>query len=180
MAKMTFVAQFGDQEHLLQVDDGDRDDGRYTVWLHDRSYSVDARSLPSEIISVLVDNKSYDVDIDNTNYTHHPLDGSVSVRVRGRVMRMQMLEARRHRLKQMQETLLQGEATCSIVSPMPGKVVRLLVATNDTVKTGQALVVVEAMKMENELRATRAGKVKRIAAKPGQSVQAEQLLIELE
>ncbi|MEM7588733.1 MAG: biotin/lipoyl-containing protein [Myxococcota bacterium] len=180
MAKMTFMAQLGSKEHLLQVDDGDRDDGCYTVSLHGKTYTIDARSMPSEIVSVLVDNKSYDVDIDDTNYTRNPLNGSVSVRVRGRVMRMQMLEIRRHRLKQMQETLFQGEATCHIVSPMPGKVIRLLVTAGEAVQPGQALAVVEAMKMENELRATRAGKVKRVVAKQGQSVQADQLLIELE
>lgn len=180
MAKMTFVAQLGGKEHVLQVDDGDRDDGRYTVWLHDKAYTIDARSMPAEIVSVLVNNKSYDVDIDDTSDARHPLNGSVSVRVRGRVMRMQMLEERRHRLKQMQETLFQGAATCSIVSPMPGKVVRLLVRQHDPVTSGQAVVVVEAMKMENELRATRAGKVKRIAVQQGQSVQADQLLVELE
>ena len=180
MTKMTFVAQLDGAQHLLQVDDGDRDDGRYTIRLHDKSYSIDARSMPSEIVSVLVDNKSYDVDIDDTNYTRQALNGSVSVRVRGWVMRMQMLEMRRHRLKQMQEAMFQGEASCNVVSPMAGKVVRLLVNHNEAVQSGQPLIVVEAMKMENELRATCAATVKRIAVKQGQSVQADQLLIELD
>jgi biotin carboxyl carrier protein len=63
------------------------------------------------------------------------------------------------------------------MAPMPGKVVRLLVKAGDTVAGRQPVVVVEAMKMENELRASRDGTVTEIHAREGMSVDAGTLLI---
>lgn len=68
----------------------------------------------------------------------------------------------------------------AIKSPMPGKVVKVLVAPGDAVKAGQGVVVVEAMKMENELRAPRDGKVQAVSAREGQAVEAGQTLATLE
>src|SRR5205823_13104484 len=64
-----------------------------------------------------------------------------------------------------------------VVAPMPGKVVRVLVHNGQTVVTRQPIVVVEAMKMENELRAGRDGTVAEIHAQEGQSVDAGALLV---
>ena len=63
---------------------------------------------------------------------------------------------------------------------MPGKVVRLLVGVGDEVEQGQGVIVVEAMKMENEIAATRAGRVRSFAVETGQTVEsgAELLVIE--
>ena len=65
-------------------------------------------------------------------------------------------------------------------APMPGLIVRVNVAAGDEVQAGQGLVVMEAMKMENELRATTAGRVKRVAISAGQAVEKGALLVELE
>ena len=67
-----------------------------------------------------------------------------------------------------------------ITAPMPGKVVRLLVKAGDDVKARQGLVVVEAMKMENELRAARDGRVREVLVTEGQSVDAGALLVVIE
>jgi biotin carboxyl carrier protein len=67
-----------------------------------------------------------------------------------------------------------------VVAPMPGRVVRVLVAVGDEVQARQGLVVVEAMKMENELGSTRAGRVVEIGVAEGQSVEAGRLLVRLE
>ncbi|HEY2744162.1 MAG TPA: biotin/lipoyl-containing protein, partial [Polyangia bacterium] len=71
-------------------------------------------------------------------------------------------------------------AASSIQSPMPGKIVKVLVAVGDEVKSGQGVVVVEAMKMENELKSPKDGKVKAVAVKEGQPVEAGQTLVTLE
>lgn len=65
-------------------------------------------------------------------------------------------------------------------APMPGLIVRIHVQVGDQVQAGQGLVVMEAMKMENELRATAAGRVKSIVAATGTAVEKGALLIELE
>jgi biotin carboxyl carrier protein len=67
-----------------------------------------------------------------------------------------------------------------VVAPMPGKVVRVLVAPGQRVEPRQGLVVVEAMKMENELRATRAGEVVAVSVAEGQSVDAGAVLVVVE
>ena len=72
-----------------------------------------------------------------------------------------------------------GNSAQRIVAPMPGKVIRVLVAVGDEVAVRQPLVVVEAMKMENELRAGRGGHVTAIHVREGGSVDAGALLIEL-
>ena len=71
---------------------------------------------------------------------------------------------------------LHGHGQVTIVAPMPGRVVRVLVAAGDPVDVRQPVVVVEAMKMENELRAPRAGHVREIAVAPGTSVEAGRVL----
>lgn len=67
-----------------------------------------------------------------------------------------------------------------ISAPMPGKLVRVLVAVGDVVEEGQGLVVVEAMKMQNEMKAPKDGTVVAVAAKEGASVAAGQVLVTLE
>jgi biotin carboxyl carrier protein len=64
-----------------------------------------------------------------------------------------------------------------VVAPMPGKVIKVLVRPGDTVVPRQGLVVVEAMKMENELTAQKAGTVTEVAVTEGSSVEAGRLLV---
>ena len=66
-----------------------------------------------------------------------------------------------------------------VVAPMPGLIVRVTVAPGDSVQAGQGLVVMEAMKMENELRASAAGIVKAVHATPGKAVEKGTILVEL-
>jgi biotin carboxyl carrier protein len=68
----------------------------------------------------------------------------------------------------------------SIVSPMPGRIVKVLVRAGETVAAQQGLIVVEAMKMENELRAPRAGRVTSVKVGEGTSVERGAVLIVME
>ena len=67
-----------------------------------------------------------------------------------------------------------------LVAPMPGMIVRVNVGDGDAVQAGQGLVVMEAMKMENELRATASGTVRRVLVQPGTAVEKGALLLEME
>jgi biotin carboxyl carrier protein len=71
-----------------------------------------------------------------------------------------------------------GEQT--VTAPMPGRVVRVLVGTGDDVAAGQPVVVIEAMKMENELRSPKPGRVKEVTVTPGMSVDAGKVLVTIE
>jgi biotin carboxyl carrier protein len=72
----------------------------------------------------------------------------------------------------------QGEQ--KIAAPMPGRVVRILVAPGEEVEARQPVVVIEAMKMENELRSPVAGRVREVSAAPGASVEAGRVLVVIE
>lgn len=73
-----------------------------------------------------------------------------------------------------------SQADGGLEAPMPGVVTRVLAAAGDAVKKGQALVALEAMKMEHLIRAPRTGRVKRVNAKVGEMVQGGTALVELE
>ena len=73
-----------------------------------------------------------------------------------------------------------GTGRRSIVSPMPGRIVKVLVKIGDVVVAHQGLVVVEAMKMENELKAPQAGRVTAVKVADGMSVEANAVLVTLE
>jgi len=170
--KMSFSATMDGKEHTVEVQkDADRP-GVYHMTLDGKPYEVDARRMPSQIVSMLLDNKSYDVDLERIAKRSDTLDGRVHVRVRGRVMRFEMLDERRLKMKEAQGMRLDVGGMATIDSPMPGKVIKLLAKEGDEVKQGQGIVVIEAMKMENELRAPKAGKVKEIKVKEGDAVEA--------
>ena len=73
-----------------------------------------------------------------------------------------------------------GSGPISLGAPMPGLIVRVNVAPGDAVQAGQGLIVMEAMKMENELRASVAGTVKNVLVEPGKAVEKGTLLIEFQ
>ena len=85
----------------------------------------------------------------------------------------------RERLVQRRGNVSDGTGPRSILSPMPGRIVKVLVREGDVVAAQQGLVVVEAMKMENELRAPRAGQVSAVKVVEGMLVEAKAVLVTL-
>jgi biotin carboxyl carrier protein len=71
---------------------------------------------------------------------------------------------------------VEAEGRQQIVAPMPGKIVRVLVKAGDRVEAGQGLLVVEAMKMQNEIRSPKGGTIERVLAEEGQAVNAGEVL----
>jgi biotin carboxyl carrier protein len=99
------------------------------------------------------------------------------VHVDGREITVSILDPRSRAVRDRGPADVAGPSV--VVSPMPGRVVKLLVAPGDAVAARQGLVVVEAMKMENELRAPRAGRVSEIRVREGAPVDANTVLIVL-
>ena len=73
-----------------------------------------------------------------------------------------------------------GSGRQNIAAPMPGKVIRVLVSAGDSVDVGQGLAVVEAMKMQNEMKATHVGRVTEVRVSAGQTVGAGETLLVIE
>jgi len=175
MARMRFIGNIGGEEHVVEVDNHNADDGYYTMTLNGHAYEVDAQLMKSLLVSALIDHRSYDIDVEKQSTD--PLDGRLSVRVRGRVVRVDMLDERRKKMKEAQSGRLDHGGAAMVSSPMPGKVMKLLVGEGQEVVEGQGVVVVEAMKMENELKSPIAGTVKSIEAKEGDAVEAGAALV---
>ncbi len=178
MTKMRFIASLHGNEHVIVVDNHGRDDGAYTMTLDGKSFDVDAKLMKSNIVSALIDNHSYDVDVERQS--QEPLDGRLAVRVRGRVVRFEMLDERRKKMKEAQSSRFEHAGAAVVSSPMPGKVMKILVAEGEEVSEGQGVIVVEAMKMENELKAPKAGTVSTIKVKEGDAVESGKPMLVIE
>jgi biotin carboxyl carrier protein len=120
--------------------------------------------------SILLGTRSYEVTI-----VEEP-PGELAVSVDGQVVPVR--RARRTRPEKPGAGSAQGPQT--ITAPMPGRIVQVLVKAGDTVAARQGLVVVEAMKMENELRSPKAGTVTEVRVTQGQSVEARAVLVVVE
>lgn len=99
--------------------------------------------------------------------------------VDGSRVEAEALDERMRAIKDLTAASAAASGPAPVVAPMPGLVVRINVAPGDTVSAGQGLVVIEAMKMENELRATTAGVVTGIRVTTGQAVDKGTVLVDL-
>jgi biotin carboxyl carrier protein len=106
--------------------------------------------------------------------------GKYTLWVDGYRFEVEALDERTRAIRDLSSASAGPVGPAPIVAPMPGLVVRVNVAVGDRVQAGQGVVVMEAMKMENELRATGEGIVKSIAVAPGAAVEKGTLLVELE
>jgi biotin carboxyl carrier protein len=118
------------------------------------------------VYSVLMDGRSYDARVEDA------ADGLVVV-IDGYRFEVEVRDPRRLSRRTGSRG---GEGVQTIAAPMPGKVVRVLVQAGDAVEAGQGLLVVEAMKMQNEMKAARAGTVMSLSAKEGSTVAAGEVL----
>ena len=93
---------------------------------------------------------------------------------------VEALDERMRAIRELSGAGKEASGPAPLIAPMPGMIVRVAVQVGDIVQPGQGLVVMEAMKMENELRATTAGTVKAVLAQPGTAVEKGAVLLELE
>lgn len=123
------------------------------------------------VYSMLCGGRSYEIVV------REGLDGTLDVHVNGRAYTARVSDPRKLSRRRGSFAL---EGPQDIQAPMPGKVVRLLVAVGDHVEAGQGVVVVEAMKMQNEIKSPKAGKIAKIAVVEGAAVNAGQALLTVE
>jgi len=159
----TYVALLdgGKREQAIEVEQ--EAPGIYQVRVGDAVHRVDAFRHDYGTISLLVDAQSYSVQLDQR-------EALVKVHIRGSSYPLEILDERRLRMRRAAgKFTVTGKQVLS--APMPGKVVKVLVKPGDAVREGQGLLVIEAMKMENELRSPKDGKVVELHASEGQAVE---------
>ena len=169
---MRYFAKLQGQKEAVPVDIEPAGENRFKLTHNGKTFLVDALTLDHGAVSMLVDGTSYGVEFDEQG-------DEVQVLVRGQVTRVDVADERRLRLRA-GTAAFSAEGKQVIAAPMPGKVVKVLVKLGDEVKEGQGLVVVEAMKMENELKSPKAGKVVELTAKEGTAVEINAKLVVVE
>ena len=138
-----------------------------------QEYELDVRRIGPTSFSILAGNRSFDLDVVR--------DGDdLVVSSRGAATRLTLVDASRR--SQRAGAAGRGEIAgrIELKAMMPGRIVNLLVAAGDDVAQNQGVVVVEAMKMENELKSPKAGKVMEIKVTPGQTVEKGEVLLVIE
>ena len=171
---MTFEVDVNGRNRVVSVERAGA--GRYRVVVDGRPHDVDAARVGSFGLSLLLDGGSgvsREVEVAPAGGP-----GEMLVRIDGRIVAATVNGRRTGRGAADGGTLARGVQ--SVVAPMPGRVVRVLVAAGDAVTARQPVVVVEAMKMENELRSPKAGRVKDVEVAEGASVEAGRVLIVIE
>ena len=149
-----------------------RQNGAWMIALDGDALDASAVEVAPNIFSVLLNGESHQVRIAPRT------DGSLvlytgPVEYHAEVADPRAWRGRRH-------GALEAQGPQQVAAPMPGKVVRLLVKPGDMVEAGQGLLVVEAMKMQNEIRSPKSGKVEKLLAAEGQAVNAGEVLLWVE
>ncbi|HUB80781.1 MAG TPA: biotin/lipoyl-containing protein [Bryobacteraceae bacterium] len=123
------------------------------------------------VYSVLLDGRVYDARVEET------AAGTLVIVIDGYRFEIGVRDPRRWSRK---DAARSADGVQTVAAPMPGKVVRVLAAAGDRVEAGQGLLVVEAMKMQNEMKASRAGRILSVAVKEGATVVAGEVLATIE
>ena len=167
---MAFIARLGERSYTVEIEEVGK--ALYRVAVDGNEFLVDGKKTGLTSYSLIVDNRSFEVDVDIAEDDYRVL-------VDGRSYHIQLVDERRMRLGGVQSGIqLQGRQQVSV--PMPGKVIAVLVGEGDRVEKGQGLVIVEAMKMENEVRSPIAGEITEVRVKAGDSLEAGTVLVLVE
>ena len=164
---MKYYSRIGQREYEIEIHDGQ-------VLVDGEPVDVDLRqSGGPELYSLLFDGRSYEllIEVERFNY---------GVTMRGERFEVQVEDERTRRLNVGRKMVSVPEGELSVTAPIPGSVVKVLVEVGATIAEEQPLVILEAMKMENEIRAPRAGVVKQISIEAGQRVEQNAVLILME
>jgi biotin carboxyl carrier protein len=143
--------------------------GRYQVTLDGRAMEVDLQETPGGFVSLLIGGKSYEAGLVKrpNGYTVVLSDDAIDVELAPAAEGAAPVKKA-------------AGGPAEVRAPMPGRIVKLLAAPGQEVAVGQGLVVMEAMKMENELRSPRAGRVKDLHVRERQTVDTGALLAVVE
>ena len=155
----------GEKKRVIELE---RDTAGWRVTLDGRPMTVDAVQIAPNILSLLLDGQSFEISVTPA------ADGKLKIQTGAHEFTAEGIDPRAWRGRR--HSHVEAEGRQQIVAPMPGKVVHLLVQAGDCVEAGQGLVVIEAMKMQNEIRSPKGGTVERVLVKAGQPVNAGEIL----
>ena len=162
---MKYITTIGEKQFLVEIID-DRH-----VSVDGKVYEVDFESVSGQpVYSLIVDGKSHESYV-------APGEQDWQVLLRGRLYPVAVVDEREMRLRAAAGIGVAETGEFLLKAPMPGLVVTILVEEGQEIKKGQVLLILESMKMQNELKAPRDGVVHRIKVKTGETVEQKQTLL---
>ena len=164
---MKYYSRVGENEYEVEIIDG-------KVLVDGEVVDVDmSQSGAPELYSLLYNGRSFEMLIEADRFKY-------GITLRGERFEVQVEDERNRRLNVGRKMVALPEGELAIRAPIPGLVIKVLVEVGQTVAVEQPLILLEAMKMENEIRTMRAGVVKQISCVTGQRVEQNSVLIVLE
>lgn len=156
------------------VEEVSRDGNIVTMKVDNELYEVDALRVAEGIYSIIYKGRSYNIEmIADSTARHYTVNSWYNT------YKVEIIDAQtRYRLSR--EKGSHSDEGKVILSPMPGKVVKILVAEGDQVEAGQTLIIISAMKMESEFKARVSGVIKHVSVIEGETVDANRELIVIE
>jgi biotin carboxyl carrier protein len=162
---MKYEVRIGGKTRVVELA---REAERWRVSLDGKQLDADAVEVAANTFSVLIEGESWEVRVAPNTAGGLTLHTGIA-EFTAEVEDPRAWRGRRH-------GAMEAEGRQQITAPMPGKVVRVLANAGDSVEAGQGLLVVEAMKMQNEIRSPKSGKVEKVFVKEGQAVNAGEVL----
>jgi len=162
---MKYITTVNDQEYTIEIDH----EGQITV--NNQEYRVDFQQLSEGgMLSLLLDQYSLEAIVEERAQ-------SWEVLIKGELYSVKVQDERAYRLAKARgiSTEITGEA--NVISPMPGLIIEVPVEVGQIIKKGDQVIILESMKMENELRGPRDGTVKKVWVTKGESVEKNEVLV---
>ena len=164
---MKYVTTIDNQEFEIEVVD------EHHIRIGERLLQVDFESVSGQpVFSLILDGKSYEAFV-------YQGDEDWDVLLRGRQYQVKVEDERERRLKAAGGAGAAEGGEFHLKAPMPGLVVAILVEEGQEVKKGQVILILESMKMQNELKAPRDGVISRVRVKAGESVEQKQSMLSM-
>jgi acetyl/propionyl-CoA carboxylase alpha subunit len=162
---MRYITTVEDKQFLVEIIDEKH------VSVDGKVYEVDFESVSGQpVYSLIVDGKSHESYV-------APGDHDWQVLIRGRLYPVTVEDEREKRLRSAAGGGVAETGEFHLRAPMPGLVVAILVEEGQAIKKGQVLLILESMKMQNELKASRDGIIGRVRVKAGETVEQKQTLL---
>lgn len=162
---MKYITTIGEREFLVEI----LDEG--TVRIDGKEIPVDLEEVSEgRVFSLLIEGKSIEAYI-------YPSENGWQVLLQGRFYPAQVEDERERRLRQVSGSEAPSRGEVTLKSPMPGLVVAVPIEDGQTVAKGDVLIVLESMKMQNELKSPRAGTIARVRVQAGDRVEQQAPLL---
>ena len=165
---MKYITTVGEKEFSVEITDD------HHIIVNGKTYNVDFESVSGQpVYSLIADGKSHEAYVRES-------DDEWQVLLRGRLFPVKVEDEREKRLRAAAGGGVAETGEFHLKAPMPGLVVAVPVEEGQEVKKGQVLLILESMKMQNELKSPRDGIVNRIKVKKGESVEQKQALLSVQ